>query len=202
MPKEKRPKKEGSSTSKITDPRFKSFEEDPRFRLPSKRSTKIKLDERFSGILKDEDGDFTSIAKVDRYGRKLKHDKKKKALKRLYQAGEDDDKSASEVDDDEIVQRELEAANKNYDPARHGGYASSSDESSDEDEEQDDPVTAGLEKFQDEQVEVETGEVTSRFAGAYTSLAVPNPKAFISGEFAVVEADLPIEPQANPKSHG
>ncbi|OAQ65997.1 pre-rRNA processing protein Esf1 [Pochonia chlamydosporia 170] len=175
----------GSSSSRITDARFASFETDPRFRLPSKKRTKTTLDKRFAGMLDDED--FTATAKVDRYGRKIKSDSKKKALQRLYQPEEDEDEDPSkseedeksEVDDDEVVQRELRAAEekekekpKDYDPARHGGFASSesdsdSDEDSDEEEEEGGVglATEGeMQKFQDEQVDVETGEVTNRIA--------------------------------------
>ncbi|KAH8887595.1 hypothetical protein GQ53DRAFT_796171 [Thozetella sp. PMI_491] len=176
MPKEKRtkenrPKGESSSTGKITDPRFKNFEEDPRFRLPSKRASKVKIDKRFSSILKDEDNEFTSIAKVDRYGRKIKADKKKKVLQSLYQAEDEDEEEEEDdnrkADDDDAVRRELRAAKKNYDPARHGGYSSSddsSDEDEDEDAEEETAAAAGLERFQDDQVDAETGDVTSRFA--------------------------------------
>jgi hypothetical protein len=135
-----------------------------------------------------EDEDFIATAKVDRYGRKIKSDSKKKALERLYQQ-EDEDKEQeadgsekdqgadSEVDDDELVQRELRAADekvrpKDYDPARHGGFSSSesdSDSNSDEDEDEEESgagvdVQGDMQNFQDEQADVETGEVTKRIA--------------------------------------
>lgn len=182
----KNQKKGESSSSRITDARFASFETDPRFRLPSKKRTKTTLDKRFAGMLDDED--FTATAKVDRYGRKVKSDSKKKALQRLYQQEDEDeedkdeDKSEGdeeediEVEDDDVVQRELLAAHekdkpKDYDPARHGGFASSeSDSDSDDDSEDEDEGGVGLDtegdmqKFQDEQADVETGEVTNRIA--------------------------------------
>src|ERR1700738_609865 len=67
----------------IADPRFASFGTDPRFRLPSKKHTRTKIDKRFSRML--EDDDFTNTAKVDRYGRKLTNTAKKQALHRLYE---------------------------------------------------------------------------------------------------------------------
>ncbi|KAG6017821.1 hypothetical protein E4U41_004127 [Claviceps citrina] len=177
-----------ASSSAIKDERFASFATDPRFRLPSKKHTKTKLDKRFAGMLDDED--FTATSKVDRYGRKIKSDTKKKALQRLYRPGDEDDSDKNEgqgeqeeeqdteVDDDEVVQRELRAAHeqnkpKDYDPARHGGFSSSeSDHDSDEDDDSDSDEEGGvgldaeghLQRLQDEQAEVETGEVTNRIA--------------------------------------
>ncbi|KAG6006709.1 hypothetical protein E4U21_006784 [Claviceps maximensis] len=177
-------KKNGdSSSSAIKDERFASFETDPRFRLPSKKHTKTKLDKRFAGMLDDED--FIATSRVDRYGRKIKSDTKKKALQRLYQQDDEDeaaeseaeDKQDTEVDDDELVQRELRAAHeknkpKDYDPARHGGFSSSEESDSDSDDDSDSDEEGGvgldaegdLQRLQDEQAEVETGEVTNRIA--------------------------------------
>ncbi|KAF5014110.1 hypothetical protein F66182_15029, partial [Fusarium sp. NRRL 66182] len=56
----------------ITDKRFANIQNDPRYRLPSKRHTHVKLDKRFSHMLRDKD--FSRNAAVDRYGRKLKRD--------------------------------------------------------------------------------------------------------------------------------
>ncbi|PNY29398.1 Pre-rRNA-processing protein esf1 [Tolypocladium capitatum] len=175
----------GSSSDRIADARFANFETDPRFRLPSKRHTKTKIDKRFSGMLQDDD--FTATAKVDRYGRRIKSDSKKKALQRLYQVEdeedehkEDDDQEEqddAEVDEEELVQRELLAAHeisakKKHDPARCGGFSTSESESdSDEEDEEDDEVGGAgvvsegdMQRFQDEQAEVESGEVTNRIA--------------------------------------
>ncbi|UZP41579.1 hypothetical protein NXS19_009395 [Fusarium pseudograminearum] len=168
MEKSKKSKKGGEPASRIDDKRFADFETDPRFRLPSKRQTKTTIDKRFSRMLKDDE--FTATAKVDRYGRKVKSDSKKKALERLYQEEDEDDKI--EVDADEIVQKELLKAHK-YDPARGGGFSSSEDESESEEEEEDSDEEEGgaqvdtegdMQRFQDEQNEVEDGEVTNRIA--------------------------------------
>ncbi|KJZ77820.1 hypothetical protein HIM_02997 [Hirsutella minnesotensis 3608] len=176
----KKPNNHGASPSeRISDARFASFETDPRFRLPSKKHTKTTIDKRFAGMLKDDD--FIATAKVDRYGRKLKSDAKKKALERLYQADDDgDDKDdEEEVDADELVQRELRAAHelsakKKRDPARQGGFSSSESESEDDsaDEDSSDDEDGGadvaahgdMQQFQDEREEVESGEVTNRIA--------------------------------------
>ncbi|KAM3513346.1 hypothetical protein MY11210_003030 [Beauveria gryllotalpidicola] len=177
-------KKGAPAPSRIADARFSSFETDPRFRLPSKKNAKTRLDKRFSGMLDDED--FTSTSHVDRYGRKVKSDSKKKALQRLYEAGgdkaEEGEKEGSEaeieVDDDDAVQRELRAVHErdlraNYDPARGGGFSSSEEEDSSEEEGSDDDsddggaelVTEGdMQRLQDEQAEVEAGEVSKRIA--------------------------------------
>jgi hypothetical protein len=188
MKKDAKSKGDGPST-RIADPRFASFETDPRFRLPSKKKTKTTIDKRFSRMFKDDE--FTAATRVDRYGRKIKSDAKKKALQRLYQVEdededeeEEDDKNAdegsanrqkdeeqNEVEDDDVVQRELLAAHEKYDPARGGGFSSSesdSDSDSDSDDEEDGGVEVAiggeLQRLQDEQVEVEAGEVTNRIA--------------------------------------
>ncbi|KPM35452.1 Pre-rRNA-processing protein esf1 [Neonectria ditissima] len=170
-------KKGGSASAPISDARFASFESDPRYRLPSKKAAKTTIDKRFSRMLKDDE--FTATAKVDRYGRKLKSDTKKKALQRLYQEeGEDDDEDKDEdegdeedieVDADEVVQRELLAAHASQDPARGGGFASSeSDSDSDDDSESgqvESEIPVGdMQRFQDEQADAEVGEVTKRVA--------------------------------------
>jgi hypothetical protein len=147
---------DGGQDKSITDPRFTNFQTDPRFRLPSKSRSKTTLDSRFAHALRDND--FTGTSRVDRYGRKIKSDSKKKALQRLYR---DDEDGENEGEDDEVVRRELKAADAKYDPARGGGF-SSSEESSDEEE--------VLEASEEEVVlertepEVETGEVTRRLA--------------------------------------
>lgn len=168
-------KRDSAPEKKITDARFANFETDPRYALPSKRKSKTTIDKRFSRMLKDDE--FTATAKVDRYGRKIKSDSKKIALKRLYQEededdeddDDDDDEGADdvEVEDDEIVQRELQKAEKKYDPARGGGFSSSEDESdSDSDSEDEEEVdnAPDMQKYQTEQANVETGEVTNRLA--------------------------------------
>ncbi|KAF4123028.1 hypothetical protein GMORB2_6576 [Geosmithia morbida] len=180
--------------SHISDPRFASFETNPRFRLPSKKKSKTTIDKRFSRMLHDDE--FTTTARVDRYGRKIKSDAKKKALQRLYEEEEeeeeDGDKEGSdrdrevEVDDDEVVQRELRAAHEKYDPARGGGFSSASDSDDDSDSDSDDDsdsdsddeeqgsddgndaaaasTSTNMQRFQDEQANVEDGEVTKRIA--------------------------------------
>ncbi|KUI68450.1 Pre-rRNA-processing protein esf1 [Cytospora mali] len=160
-------KRDGASSNKIKDSRFASFETDPRYALPSKKKSKISIDKRFSRMLKDDD--FTATSKVDRYGRKIKSDSRKKALQRLYEEEEDEEEDKIEVEDDDIVQRELEKAEKKYDPARGGGFSSSDEDSdSSDDDESEEEVEVDnapdMQKYRTQQSEVETGEVTNRIA--------------------------------------
>lgn len=166
-------KRNGAPSSKITDSRFASFETDPRYALPSKRKSKTTIDKRFARMLKDDD--FTATAKVDRYGRKIKSDAKKKALQRLYQEEDEDEQDsdnedAIEVEDDDVVQKELQRAEAKYDPARGGGFSSSesdSDSDDDDDEEEEEPqadTAPDMQKYHTEQADVEVGEVSNRIA--------------------------------------
>ena len=162
-----------AGASRITDARFASFETDPRFRLPSTKKTKTTIDKRFARML---DGDeFTSAAKVDKYGRKLKSDAGKKALKNLYRQENEEDEEDSEgesdsadeddaaIGDDE-VEKQLDVA-KSYDPARDGGFSSSDEDDSEaEDVEEEIDVGASMQRFAEEQADVEEGDVTNRFA--------------------------------------
>lgn len=159
----------------IADPRFANIQTDPRYRLPSKRHTHVKLDKRFAHMLRDKD--FSRNAAVDRYGRKLAKDDTKKQLERFYRLEDDEDENDEgegedgvEVDDDEDVRKELKRLDGSYDPARDGGFESSSDESSSEDEDEDevDPETGDVGEelnFPDkQQSDVPLGEVTKRIA--------------------------------------
>lgn len=153
----------------IADPRFANIQSDPRYRLPSKRQTHVKLDKRFAHMLDDKD--FSRNAAVDRYGRKLAKDDTKKQLKKFYRLEDDDEDDEDEddlsVDDDDEVQKELKRVEeRSYDPARDGGFTdssseeSSSDEDEDEVEDEDDEV-----EFPDkQQANVPLGEVTNRIA--------------------------------------
>ncbi|OHE95166.1 hypothetical protein CORC01_09553 [Colletotrichum orchidophilum] len=157
---------------KVADSRFSNFETDPRFRLPSKKQTKTKIDKRFAHALKDES--FTAGPKVDRYGRKVKSDKKKKALKNLYEAEDDEEDEEEgegmEVEADDVVQRELAKADAKYDPARGGGFSESESESESEDDDSDEEDAAvadpkaSVSRLRDEEAQVEEGEVTNRIA--------------------------------------
>ena len=148
-----------STTPTITDPRFANIQSDPRFQLPSKRRTHIKVDKRFSRILKDED--FTRRAKVDRYGRPVETDSERQRLKRRF---EFDDDVEDVADNDTVVQRELQRVGQVRDPLREGALSgSSSEESSSEDEDEDGSLDeAGLADHLEDDVPV--GEASSRLA--------------------------------------
>ncbi|KFY97857.1 hypothetical protein V500_01901 [Pseudogymnoascus sp. VKM F-4518 (FW-2643)] len=160
--------KASAPSDTITDPRFAAFATDPRFRLPSKKHTRTKIDKRFSRML--EDDDFSNTATVDRYGRKISSSGKKKALQRLYQPEEEEDKeegSEPEVEDDAVVEKELRRAEAGYDPARGGGFSSSEEEEESEIEEDEETTINDAEAFPDlaaEQSSVPMGEVTKRIA--------------------------------------
>ncbi|PGH02953.1 hypothetical protein AJ79_07490 [Helicocarpus griseus UAMH5409] len=155
------------------DPRFANIQSDPRYRLPSKRHTHVKLDKRFAHMLRDED--FSKTAAVDRYGRKLRRDDTKKQLERFYRLDEgdedEDDKDDNmSVEEDDVVQKELRKADKrDYDPARDGGFSDSSSEesSSEEEEEEEDDVEDDAEEVQfpqQQQADVPLGDVSRRIA--------------------------------------
>lgn len=164
-------KRDGASSAKIKDSRFASFETDPRYALPSKKKSKTTIDKRFSRMLKDDE--FTAVSRVDKYGRKIKSDSKKKALQRLYQDEDEDEDEDVEVEEDDVVRRELEKAETKYDPARGGGFSSSESDTESESESADEEgedaqeqvdTAPDMQKYRTQQAEVETGEVTNRIA--------------------------------------
>lgn len=144
--------------SSVTDPRFANIQSDPRYRLPTKRRAHVKVDKRFSHMLRDDD--FARKAKVDRYGRPLEDDSERKRLKRRYEFEDG-------IDDDEEVQRELLRVQKSHDPIRDGGFSQSSsseDSSSEEDEPEEDAEdqAATLQNQGDEGILM--GDASSRIA--------------------------------------
>lgn len=175
LPKQKVPKGAVVNSTVTNDPRFASISTDPKYRLPSKKHTRTPIDQRFSRVL--EDDDFINTAKVDKYGRKVSSQGKKKVLEKLYQPAppEDDEGSGDdedvEVEDDDVVEEELRRAEKmtsGYDAARGGGFSSSEDESEDDEDDDDKSVAfEDQEQFPDmaeEQQSVPMGEVTNRIA--------------------------------------
>jgi hypothetical protein len=155
-PKQKIPKGDAPSSE---DARFSNFSTDPRFRLPSKKHTRTTIDKRFSRMLKDDD--FSNTAKVDRYGRKLSNSGKKKALERLYVPDEEE----IEVEDDEVVEKELKRADAGYNAVGEGDLSSSDDDDEEDDEDGGVEIEEGaFPDMQAEQAAVEMGEVSSRIA--------------------------------------
>lgn len=161
MPKQKAPI--GASSEDVSESRFSNFTTDPRFRLPSKKHTRTTVDKRFSRMLKDED--FANTAKVDRYGRKLSSEGKKKALERLYVPDESEGEDEVEIEEDDVVEKELRTADAGYDAARGGGFSSSSEDEDDDDEDGGVEIEeATFPDMQGEQAAVEMGEVSERIA--------------------------------------
>ncbi|KAH6862290.1 hypothetical protein B0T12DRAFT_406476 [Alternaria alternata] len=166
-----------SSAPTTDDSRFANFETDPKFRLPSKKHTKTKLDPRFSRLRSDPD--FYNKATVDKYGRKVSKEAGKKAIDRLYDADSDDKDDEDEDDEDDGGELELERpANKKrdkavkkemqrvqqegFDPIRDGGLESSSDESSSEEE--DEVELEEQTELAGDDNEVPTGDISARLA--------------------------------------
>ncbi|KAI1937072.1 pre-rRNA-processing protein esf1 [Ophidiomyces ophidiicola] len=152
----------------ITDPRFANIQSDPRYKLPSKKHTRVQVDKRFSRAFHDKD--FSKSAAVDRYGRRLHRDDTKKQLEKFYRLDEDDVDREISVDRDEEIQKELRRISReDYDPARQGGFSeSSSSEESSSDEESEVGETADEAEeaeLPDRQPgDVPLGEVTERIA--------------------------------------
>ncbi len=127
-----------------------------------------------------EDDDFVNTASVDRYGRRVSTKGRREELERLYDLdGEEEDvgteenkgegkETQIEIEDDEVIERELmRVVGERYDPARGGGFSSSSEDNDDDEDGRVEISQADEEEFPDmqaEQVGVEMGEVSSRFA--------------------------------------
>ncbi|KAH7394928.1 hypothetical protein DE146DRAFT_615272 [Phaeosphaeria sp. MPI-PUGE-AT-0046c] len=169
LPKRQTIPTKSAAPSSAEDARFANFGSDPKFRLPSKKHTKAKLDPRFARIRTDPD--FYNKATVDKYGRKVAKDEGKKAIDRLYQAEDDQDEDEDDNEEEEppagqrrdkAVARELARVQKQgFDPIRDGGLESSSDESSSDEDEQD---IADETELAGENNAVPTGDISSRLA--------------------------------------
>lgn len=116
-------------------------------------------------MLRDEE--FSTRAKVDRYGRKLSKDAGKRELEKFYRIGDEniegEDGEADHVDDDEEVELELRRAN-----ARDAEITSSSSEESSSDDDDSEDRQEEVFEFPDELGEdgegVTMGEPSSRLA--------------------------------------
>ncbi|KAL8706021.1 MAG: hypothetical protein Q9201_000906 [Fulgogasparrea decipioides] len=142
----------------ISDPRFANIQTDPRFRLPSKKSTHVQIDKRFERMLRDES--FSSRAKVDRYGRRLPNGAGKKELEKYYKIDDDEDK----VEEDREVQLELTRGNAEDEAEVSSSAEESSSEESDIDESEEDELFGLLDAQGADEADVPLGEVTSRLA--------------------------------------
>ncbi|OAL45301.1 hypothetical protein IQ07DRAFT_576782 [Pyrenochaeta sp. DS3sAY3a] len=161
------PKKAVASSDSKDDSRFANFETDPKFRLPSKKHTKTKLDPRFSRLRNDPD--FYNKATVDKYGRKISKETGKKAIAKVFDIRSEDEEEELEEEvqqpadkkRDKAVLKELKRVEEQgFDPIRDGGLESSSDESSSDEE---DDVEEQAELAGDGNA-VPTGDISSRLA--------------------------------------
>ena len=110
-------------------------------------------------MLRDEN--FSSRAKVDRYGRKLPKDAGRKELEKYYRiADEEEEDSEDEADEDEEVERELERVNAEDEES----MSSSEDSSSDEDRGGEEEEVFGLLNEEEGSDGIPRGEVSSRIA--------------------------------------
>ena len=158
----------------MADDRFTALKTDPRYRLPNRKQSRTAVDPRFKRLFTDQD--FRKNTSVDRYGRQIKPESRKKELEKLYRLDDEgipagktkkvdrevvgsSEESSDEVGDEQLV-------GKKKDPAREGGfsdYGSEEDDSSDEDSEDEEELaeeTAGQEQTE----EIPMGEVSRRLA--------------------------------------
>ena len=108
------------------------------------------------------DEEFSSKAKVDRYGRRLAHTSNEKDLAKFYRLNEEELSEEDGPDDEEEVLRELRKVNEEDEDRQ--GSPSSSEESESEDEESEEEEVFGLERRDGGADGIPTGDVTSRLA--------------------------------------
>lgn len=72
----------------MEDNRFSKAAYDPKFMAPSSKMTKVKIDKRFSKMLKDPS--FNSLSGIDRYGRTTKINNANSQLKEYYYMDEEE----------------------------------------------------------------------------------------------------------------
>ena len=149
-----------STDSSPADPRFSNIQTDPRFRLPSKKNTHVQIDKRFAHMLHDEN--FSSRARVDRYGRRLPKDAGRKELEKYYMLADEDEKGSEKgADEDEEVERELERVKAEDEEEVLSSEESSSDDDMGEEEQEE---VFGLLDEQEGEGGIPKCEVSSRIA--------------------------------------
>lgn len=156
-----------------SDDRFAALQNDPRYRLPSRKEARTAVDPRFQSLFTDQE--FRKKASVDRYGRKIKPESGNNDLERLYRLDKSDKKKndkKEEVPDHDEDESEEESSEEEIatkrDPARDGGFeesSSSEEESSDDEDESDEEAELADETAGHEQTEeIPMGEVSKRIA--------------------------------------
>ncbi|KAG3118905.1 hypothetical protein PI124_g11569 [Phytophthora idaei] len=158
----------------VRDQRFQKVHNDPRFARNSKRKSKLQIDRRFAGALKDER--FQSIqGKYDKYGRRI--EKKDNELKKFYHLDEEEEENDEEAkaeapsttsSDDDNEDADATVAKNNEKLSRldylnrmaRGELESGSDSSDSEDSDDEEMEAAAKE----EEENIPMGEETKRFA--------------------------------------
>ncbi|KAI9033302.1 hypothetical protein DFJ74DRAFT_698473 [Hyaloraphidium curvatum] len=159
-----------------SDERFRHILRDPRFKKLKKDRAKVDIDERFSKMLDSEE--FGHVAKVDKYGRKLKQ-KKGDDLRRYYKLdkseppGKTREREADAGLIDSEDEEEAEQPQKEWDRARGEGpmYSSSEDEE-EEAEEASSDGEGSLGGAADDLVEFEEDDVYDRI-GPFANEDIP-----------------------------
>ncbi|KAL8728188.1 MAG: hypothetical protein Q9166_005582 [cf. Caloplaca sp. 2 TL-2023] len=141
------------------DPRFANIQTDPRFRLPSKRSTHVQIDKRFERMLRDEA--FLDRAKVDRYGRRLPKHAGKRELEKYYSIEGDEGALIEDGKVESELQSTITIDEKEPSPSAE---ESSSDDESNAGETEDGEVFGLLDAQEMDDGAAPTGEITSRIA--------------------------------------
>ena len=136
-----------------------NIQTDPRFRLPSRKSTHVQIDKRFARMLRD-DG-FSSKTKVDRYGRRLPENAGRRELHKYYRLGENAHEGLNSY---QVVKQELKQAKAGDETIS----STSSDETSSEEETEgsveEEEVFGILDAQEADGVGVLTGEASPRIA--------------------------------------
>ncbi|KAF1830982.1 hypothetical protein BDW02DRAFT_557758 [Decorospora gaudefroyi] len=162
------PKRQTVPVKPAGDSRFANFETDAKFRLPSKKQAKTKLDPRFARLRTDPD--FYNKATVDKYGRKIPKEAGKKVLDRLYELDDDEHEEddvalelpAGKKRDKAVLKEMQRVEQQGFDPIRDGGLESSSDESDSDDD--DEAEIGDQAELAGDDNEVPTGDISARLA--------------------------------------
>ncbi|KAI5951187.1 ESF1 [Candida jiufengensis] len=203
MAKDKKDQKKNQKPNKeikpITqDSRFKQVHNDPRFKFPSFKNLKIKVDDRFNKK-ELEKLNHNNNVKIDRYGRKLnKNDSRNNVINKFIEHEDEDEddeeeekseeESEEESEDDESEDEEDDEVSKlaqkirkeesELDRARGEGMddkSSSSSSEEEEEEESSDESDVSLEDLEsEEESEVEIEESKPQDADPTKSFAVVN----------------------------
>lgn len=132
--------KDKSKSDAFSDPRFAAAKHDHRFKLPSLKKNKVKVDERFSRLELKKLNVSGERAKVDRYGRKLDDDSDEE-FEKYFTESEEESRAAEPVAEsaaESDPESELGSSHEEFqgfvDRARGEGLVLSDDSDSSSDE--------------------------------------------------------------------